>query len=648
MSYLKFSKEQLVNLEYSLRREFLRTNQAGTYGNTTIIGCNTSKYHGLVICPVPELDNDRHVLLSGIDPTVVYNGCEFNLGIRKYSGGTYNPKGHKYIEELTTDVLPQTIYDIGGVKLSQEQVVDDNGQRVLIKYTVVETDKSVTLRLKPMLAFRSIHKLSHANMYVNTRSETVENGIRVKLYDGYPYLYMQTNKHPEFIQMPDWYYNVEYQVEQERGYDYIEDLFSPGYFETRLHKGESIVFSGGTELLSKGKIKRELDSVIANRIPRINYENCIYTSAYQFVNKQAKETYILSGFPWHSAKTRDTLISIPGLALGLNDIQLFIDTIDTVLKKLDKGLFPQILDNKQEDLTKSSDTPLWLFYSLQQLYEHIEFNLFVNKYWTSMESILNSYCEGTDFNIRMSEHYLISHGNEHHSQTWMNSRTNDTPVVHRKGFAVEVNALWYNALCFALEVAEKAKKNDFIKKWQKTPEIIKNSFIEMFWIKDENYLADYCTTQYSNTQIRPNQIIAAALPYSPLSEEQKVEVINCIKHKLLTKKGLRTLSPADANYQPFCKGTHNDREIAFHQGTVHAWLLEFYAKAIVSVYKKDALMELNKIYYGFEECMTEGIIGSISEVYDGNPPHQTRGAGSQAWSISMLLQIKILMDKLID
>ena len=649
MSYLKFEKKQLVNLEYSLQREFLRTNRSGAYACSTVINCNTRKYHGLLVCPTSENNGNRHVMLSMVDPTIVFNNHEFNLGIHKYSGGIYEPKGHKYIEELTIDTIPCIVYDVGGVRISMQQVLDDEENRILIKYTILDTPKSVVLRLKPFLAFRNIHELSKANMEANTRPETIENGIRIKMYDGLPYLNMQTNKVPDFVHMPDWYYNVEYQAEQERGYPFQEDLFSPGYFEVSLYKGEDIVFSAGTEMLGSMKIKRRFTTIAQNRLNRINFESCLYNAAQQFISKHKKTTLLIAGYPWFESRSRDAMIATPGLTLSINNRQAMLDILDTAIRKLHKGLFPVYLNNDaiDQNIPKSADTSLWFIYAVQQLKEHISFDLLVKKYWPAILSILDNFYKGTDNIIKMTDHCLLYQGEDNHPQTWMDALVKNNPVTRRKGFAVEVNALWYNAVCFGLEIAEELGDKDFIKKWIPIKSVSKESFINKFWVPGENYLADYCTTQQQMDIIRPNQIIAAALPYSPLNDLQKVDVINCVKHKLLTKKGLRTISPADPRYKPYFSGTHYDRERAYHQGTVHPWLLEFYSKAIVSVYKKDALSELNKIFFHFEEEMIKSGIGSINEVYDGDPPHEPRGAISQAWSVSALLQIKMMMDKLV-
>ena len=244
MCYLKFDKNQLINLEYSLYREILRTNRVGSYLCTTLSGCNTRKYHGLLIGPVEELDGGKHVLLSSLDETVIQHEAEFNLGIHKYSGDHYEPKGHKYIREMQVELVPKTIFQVGGVVLQREQLLVENEQQVLIRYTLLEAHSPTRLRFKPFLAFRNTHGLSKANMYVNTKYKPVGNGVKVRLYDGYPYLHLQFSKEPEFVAVPHWYYNIEYLKEQNRGYEYHEDLFVPGYFELPIKKGESIVFFG--------------------------------------------------------------------------------------------------------------------------------------------------------------------------------------------------------------------------------------------------------------------------------------------------------------------------------------------------------------------------------------------------------------------
>jgi len=210
MSYLKFEKSELINLEYSLSRELIRSNRAGSYASTTIIGCNTRKYHGLLVCPLEEMDGDHHVLLSALDATITQHKKEFNLGIHKYEGDNYLPKGHKYVRDFDATKGSYLIYRVGGVVLSREILLVSKAEQVLVKYTLIEAHSDTTLRLKPFLAFRNYHALSKSNLYANTRYRKVKNGIKSRLYEGYPSLFLQSSKRAEFVPFPDWYYNVEY------------------------------------------------------------------------------------------------------------------------------------------------------------------------------------------------------------------------------------------------------------------------------------------------------------------------------------------------------------------------------------------------------------------------------------------------------
>ena len=248
MSYLKFDKEQLINLEYSLNRETLRSNRGGSYISTTINGCNTRKYHGLLVCPISNFGGEKHVLLSSLDVSVVQGEEEFRLGIHRYKGGVYDPKGHKYIHDIEFAQIPKITYRIGNTVLVMERVLNEHKEEILIRYTLEESPEPVTLRFQPFLAFRNFHSLSKANLFVNRKFTPLKNGISVRLYEGYPDLYMQFSKKNEFIPVPDWYYNIEYLQELNRGYEYLEDLFVPGYFELTMKPGEIIIFSAGTGL----------------------------------------------------------------------------------------------------------------------------------------------------------------------------------------------------------------------------------------------------------------------------------------------------------------------------------------------------------------------------------------------------------------
>ena len=259
MSYLKFDKTLMTNLEEALPREILRTNRSGAYHCTTIVDCNTRKYHGLLVIPVPGLDDENHVLLSSLDETVIQHGAEFNLGLHKYQGDNYSPRGHKYIREFECEKVPTTIYRVGGVVLKKEKLFVHHENRILIRYTLLDAHSATTLRLRPFLAFRSVREYTHENAQASREYQVVTNGIKTCMYPGYPELYMQLNKKNEFHYQPDWYRGIEYPKEQERGYDFNEDLYVPGYFEVEIKKGESIVFSGGVSEIGTRTLKKTFE-----------------------------------------------------------------------------------------------------------------------------------------------------------------------------------------------------------------------------------------------------------------------------------------------------------------------------------------------------------------------------------------------------
>lgn len=638
MSYLKFDKSRLVNLEYSLSREVLRSNRAGSYISTTISGCNTRKYHGLLICPVDELDGDKHVLLSSFDETIIQHGAEFNLGIHKYQDDYYEPKGHKYIRDYEVDRVPKTTFRVGGVVLTKERILVQNEQQLLTKYTLEEANSPTILRFKPFLAFRNVHSLSKANLYAKTKYQPVTNGIKMKLYDGYPYLYMQFSKPVEFIPVPNWYNDIEYLKEKNRGYEYKEDLFVPGYFELPIKKGESIVFAASTQEAKihglKAKYKRELDT----RPPRDTFMSNLINAAEQFFQRIGKTNEIIAGFPWYKPMPRQTFVSLPALSLDLDEIDVFEEVIDTQLKYLKNGLFPTV-NEKHNQAYHSMDTPLWFFWALQQYVIETKNGKHIwKKYGAAMKQILNAYANGTDFHIKMLESGLIFGEAENLALTWMDSCVDGKPVVQRGGLPVEVNALWYNAICFAIEIAGTVGDKDFVKQWEGYPGLIADSFMRTFWSDEKGYLADCVKDGNKDWSIRPNMVIAAALDYSPLDREKQKQVLSIAKQQLLTPRGLRTLSPENPDYEGICAGSVAEREKTLHQGTVWPWLLMFFVEGYLKIHKRGGMPFVKKLIEGFEEEMTEHCIGTIPENYNGNPPHQGKGAISQAWSVAAVIR----------
>ncbi len=635
MSLLNFDKTLLGNLEYSLQREMLSTNRSGGYMSTTIVCCNTRKYHGLVVGPIEGLGTDHnYVLLSSLDETIVQGGEAFNLAIHRFPG-VFEPRGHKYITDFEYTPSPTITYMVGGVKLCKQLLWIHERAQLMVRYTLSEAASPIKLRLRPMLAFRDAHTVSQANMEANGRAYPVDGGVKCKLYDGFPWLNMQTDRGAEFIEAPDWYYKFEYPEEQRRGYPYQEDLLTPGYFELELAPGENVtVCCRVDEPCSPQGIAAEFDAELARRSDKNDFFSCLRHSARQFIARRGGRTEVIAGYPWFGSWGRDTFIALPGITLTQGGIESCEETIDTMVSEMRGGLFPNV-----GEAYNSVDAPLWFFWTLQQLAGEIGLNKTWKRYGKVMESILEAFTKSEEY-IRVMDNGLVWASHPSRAMTWMDACVDGKPVTGRDGFQVEINALWYNALCFALELAEKCEDKAFIKKWEDRPARVKAAFIEKFWLQDEGYLADYVGDKGPNKFIRPNQIIACSLPYTILNEEQMRGVFETVKQHLLTPRGLRTLSPRNPLYQGRYEGDQPSRDRQYHQGTVWPWLLEHYAAAGFRLYGEKFQETARELIAGFEEDINSYGIGSVAEIYDGDPPHNQRGAISQAWSVGAVLRIK--------
>ncbi|RZS94932.1 putative glycogen debranching enzyme [Cecembia calidifontis] len=638
MSYIHFDKTQLINLNYSLDREIIRTNRGGCYTSTTIIGCNTRKYHGLLVVPQPQINEQLHVMLSTVHETVIQRGASFNLGISKFPGN-YFPRGHKYLEDFTSEPIPKLTYRVGGVLLQKELILDTNRDRVMIRYTLLDAHSPTKIQIKPFLAFRGYHDLSKANDRVNRNFEKVPNGAKFQLYPEYSPLYLQLSKKNKFHSEPDWYYNFEYIMERERGYEYQEDLFYPGYFEFDIEKGESVIFSAGLTEADPSTRQRAFEKELARRVPRNNFENCLINSASQFIQRRDGKTHVVAGYPWFGWWGRDTFIASPGLTLTQGDKETFLEIMDTMVADLHGPLFPNVGSGVMRNMT-SMDAPLWFFWSLQQ---YIIFTgdkkTVKEKYLDKMKGIIDGFRVGTDYNIHMLDNGLMYGGEEGIALTWMDAVNSDGPVTPRIGCPVEINALWYNALCFYHELSGDEEIKSIA-------DLVKKSFNEVFWDEKRGYLADYVDGNYKDWSVRPNMIFATSLPYSPLEESQMDSILEIVKSKLLTKRGLRSLSPDDPGYKGYYHGNQYTRDLAYHNGTVWAWLLGHFVEGYLRLHGKSGKHFVEKIIQGFDEVMSQYGIGTVAEIYDGDPPHRPKGSISQAWSVGELLRMMYLVKKL--
>lgn len=530
MSVLTFDKKELGNLEYSLQREMLATDRRGGYMSTTIVCCNTRKYHGLMVAPIDDSDR-AYVLLSSVDETVVHDGQSFNLALHRFPG-TYEPRGHKYITDFEYTPTPTITYRVGSIVLRKELLWIHNRTQLMIRYTLLEAPSDVRLRLRPFFAFRDKHALTHANMEADGRSRPIPGGVKCRLYSDFPWLYLQTDcRDAEFVPAPDWYYNFEYAREIERGYEGDEDLLTTGYFELSLGRRQSVIFSASVEAIpDPAAIGGMFAEALSARSRKVDFLSCLRHSARQFVvRRRDGRAEVLAGYPWYGQIGRQTLVALPGIALEQGRTEDCLDVLDTVVRGRRDGMFTGSFS-----AAEAADAPLWFFWVLQQLQRTLGEEEIWKRYGIVMKELLAAYRRGVG------------------------------------GVAVHDNGL----------------------------------------------------------------------DYKMLDEEQQASVLRIVGQHLLTPKGLRSLSPRNPRYKNRCEGDEAVRAEASMNGSVWVWPLWFYVKASFDLGGREFLPRAEELLARFGEEIQSYGIGSINELFDGDPPHAPWGAVSQAWSVGAVLMIR--------
>lgn len=637
MDYLNFDKTVLTNLEKSLTKELLRTNRSGAYSSSTLVGCNTRKYHGHLVIPVPSMGEDNHILLSSMDETIIQHGAEFNLGVHEYDGGHFSPNGHKYIREFYCEIIPKTIYRVGGVIISKEDIMVANEARVISKYTLLQAHSATTIRFKPFLAFRSVHDLCIANDKANADAMPAKKGAAFKLYPEYPNLYIQFSKTPNYIHEPNWYNNVMYAKELERGCPYKEDLLVPGAFEMPIKKGESIYVSAGTTEISPTGLKKLWEEELQRRHARSDMFQCLRNASAQFTKNVNGETYLLAGYPWFHVRARDEFIAMPGCTIGVGNIGAFEALARTAIAEISEF----IQEGKTGVITEldSPDALLWFIWAVQQYYLKCSIENIQADILKIVPQIVDYIIKGKHPNVELHENGLLYVDGTSVPMTWMNATEDGKPITPRTGYVVEINALWYNALSFAASLAENEE-------WKTLAENTGKAFVETFW--NGLYLYDYVVDRYRNVEVRPNMILAVSMPYSPLSRAQQKSVVDVCTRELLTTKGLRSLSPKSGSYRPNYVGGMLERNRNYHNGPVWPWFTGAYAESYLKLHKMGGVSFVERLLIGMEAEMKKLCIGTLSELHDGNPPYKGHGAMSYAPSVGEILRTLSLLKENIE
>lgn len=641
MAFLKFNKSELVNLSYSLKREIICANKTGAYCNTSIVTCNTRRYHGLLAVPIDAFGGKKHLLLSSLDESLILNGKQFNLGIHCY-GNVYEPRGHKYIIDFEADPVPKITYKVGEIVFTKSILLVPDSDQVMIRFDLVNAPANVKLLLTPFLAFRDIHALTQENPNARTEGWEIPNGMSFNLYDGFPDLNMQFNtKDVSFVTSPCWYKDVTYSDEYRRGFACKEDLYVPGHFELKMKPGDSIVFSASVDLVTPSGLKRKFDSFVAKAAKITTYHEQLVHCADLLKQDRGGHKMITAGFSWlYTGLLRETLEALPGLTLYANG---------------DKAEFEEILDNliadNQERLfhrTTQVEAPLRL---ADTLTHYIEFGADPKAVWKKygqvVKSILESYLPGKRAEVAMQPNGLLWAQLDHWALSWMNTYVNGNPVTERAGYQVETNAMWFQSILFAVTMERKYSPSDsaFLKEWSHILDLVRANFQNTFWNAHAGYLADYVDNAGQHLEVRPNMLYALVGEDIPVEPEVAQRVLQVIDNELVTRRGIRTLSPRHAEYRGVYEGSQTDRDLAYYNGCCLTSLLGPYCEVCFKMKGAAFLNKAQWLVNGFYEDLNKHGVGAFSELYDGDPPHEPHGAISSALSTAALLEVEYLKNK---
>ncbi|MDR2104489.1 MAG: amylo-alpha-1,6-glucosidase [Deferribacteraceae bacterium] len=662
---MKFCFDKLAsqNIRKSLREEWLETNGLGDYASSSLVNCNTRKYHGLLVTGFGAVEN-RHVLLSTIEESFTVYQKELFFSCHRYPGNRYFPPGYEYLREMSQDLWPFFRYKFGDIVITKEIMMITGESRVVIKYEMKSAPPDTPqakLRLRPLVAFRHFHSLIRRNDELDAQADPAGKGFVIKPYDHLPPLYAEVQGDYKFTPEQAWFYNVEYLLEQERGFEYQEDLFQPGVFEIELKAEKPIFFTAALEEYAlahpqhKAHISKLWDAEAKLRQERAKAAGKGFIGHLSYISKQFLvrqadgNLAIIAGYPWFNIWGRDMYISLPGLTFSTGDLESGLEILRFAAKAIKGGVVPNIFAaDGASHAYNSADASLWYIWSVQQLLKYYpdQINVVKKEFWPKIKEIIKAYASGSVEHTGVDEAGLLRVGAPNTQLTWMDATVNGRAVTPRNGFPVEINALWYNALAFSDQLAVEFKDT----KWRHAGqlEIMKKEFFRRFWVTDSlgGYLADVWSSDHVDTTFRPNQIFAVSLEYAILPEEHHTELVKRVRHHLFTNVGLRTLAPGSQGYAAEYSGGVEKRDGAYHQGTVWPWLLGAFTEGLLRTASNSnttVFKLLDSLKPLFVDHLKQAGIGTISEVFDGDPPHIPGGAISQAWSVAECLRMLTLM-----
>ncbi|MBI1938960.1 MAG: glycogen debranching enzyme family protein [Ignavibacteriales bacterium] len=640
---ITINQQEINDFSKSSRLEWIETNGLGGWASSTILGLNTRRYHGLLVAannpPV-----EREVVVSKLDEKIIIKNKSYELATNQFPG-IVHPEGYKYLVEFCNKVFAEFIYYVDSIKL-KKTVAAINGKNVtVVSYEVLEAREEFEIQLTPFLAMRDYHSLRKADK--NLQPEySFQKGMLKLTFKNHPTTFYASISNGEFISCQDWYYNFEYLEELDRGLDYREDLFKPGFFKSKVSKGDKIVvvlssnpiINDGLLLIDKERVRREKITDGTND----EVMKKMLLAADQFIVKRKENgKTIIAGYHWFSDWGRDTMISLPGLTLSnnrFNDAQSILETFAT---SVDRGMIPnRFPDYGELPEYNTVDATLWFIIAVKKYLDKANDFYFVREtIFPIVKKIIEWHEKGTRHNIHEDYDGLLYSGEPGVQLTWMDAKIGDWVVTPRQGKAVEINALWYNALMIGAYLSDIFNdKGCEIYFKDKAAKVLKN-YKDTFWNEGGGYLYDYVDGDYKDSSFRPNQLYAISLPHKLLDADKAKSVVDKVYEKLYTPFGLRSLSPDDKNYKPIYAGGQHSRDAAYHQGTVWSFLLGAFADAIEYAYPDEKEGRIKKIIEEFVPHLSSAGLGTISEIFDGDSPHNPKGCISQAWGVAEILRV---------
>jgi|SRR5664279_2355260 len=648
-------KTVLGNFRESAELEWLETNGLGGWAGSSLNGCHTRRYHGLLMAAIVP-PADRMLLLSKLDETLVLNGKRYELGVNDF-GDTLFPVGFQYLSSFQKEFFPEWIYEVDGICLRKTITMVYGENTTLIRYEVLQAAAPFTMELLPLIAARGYHQLQKAARDIYWDVE-FENGIfHNQPFSGAPDIYIAIPG-SEYHPRNQWYYHFNYAKEKSRGLDYTEDLFNHGVFKVEMKDGGILHILVSTEnpvgknsnVLFEQEKDRKLS--LLKTVPG-ELAMQLTLAADQFIvqrtipgpadvrSTQELKT-IIAGYHWFTDWGRDTMISLQGLCLQTGRFEDAKKIISVFAQSVSQGMLPNRFLNQNEPPEYNTvDGTLWYF---NAVYAYLQAtndrNFIFQEILPVLKNIIEWHFKGTRYGIHVAEDGLLYAGEPGQQLTWMDARVNGWVVTPRMGKPVEIEALWYNALkifeTLLLQNGETETADQMLKKAEQA----KKTFSEIFWFSEGNYCYDLIDElDKPDASLRPNQIFTISLPFKLLEGERAIAVLNTVRAKLYTPFGLRSLARDDPQYIGFYQGDLFQSDSAYHQGTAWSWLLGPFVEAGMKTFGESFRAEAHAIIDRFSIHLSQNCIGNISEIFDGDAPHSSRGCVAQAWSVAEILRV---------